>query len=91
MGRVIDRSFVNWIKIQLEVLVCLLAVILWVAKEAPAFQVPVPRVVCDGSLNLVVIFTRWLARPLLYVLRIWPFRSMAVRDRFYMSDVAHRV
>jgi len=90
MRRVPGRSFIDWIEVQLEVVVCLLAVILWIATETPAFQITVLHIVRDGRLNLVVIFAGRLARPLLYVLRIWPFRPVAVRDRFCMLDMAYR-
>lgn len=91
MGWISDRSFVNGIKVQLEILVRILAVVIWIAKKSPPFQPTILHVVRDRCLHLIMIFVGRLARPLLYVLRIWPVWSIAVRNRFHMSGLVFPV
>ena len=82
------HDLVDGVEVQLEQFDRALAVIFWIAKETPAFQLAISHAVCDRGLVLVVVFVGRFAGPFLYVLRIWLVWSVAVRDRLDMSNLA---
>lgn len=88
MRWIINRALVHGIKVQLEKVVRFLVVVFWIAQESPAFQPAISHVVRDRGLVLAVVFMGRFARPLLYVLGIWPVWPVAVGNPFDLSGPA---
>lgn len=91
MRWIINRALVHGIKVQLKKVVRFLVVVFGIAQESPAFQPAISHVVRDRGLVLAVVFMGRFARPLLYVLGIWPVWAVAVRDPFDLSGRIFRV